>query len=101
MLAGEQWQSLIMCPCSGTVGEGRGEGRIQCTETCIWILFARRCFADQALCPQTMKFPEVSTVTYLTGQGAPTVIFNQTTPDGSLASGVCLCRLCFPARLHS
>ena len=31
---------------------------------------------------QTMKFPEVSTVTYMTGQGAPTVIFNQTTPDG-------------------
>jgi len=31
----------------------------------------------------TMKFPEVSTVTYLTGQGAPTVVFNQTTPDGN------------------
>lgn len=31
----------------------------------------------------TMKFPEVSTVTYLTGLGAPTVIFNQTTPDGN------------------
>jgi hypothetical protein len=31
----------------------------------------------------TMKFPEVSTVTYMKGQGAPTVIFNQTTPDGN------------------
>eukprot|EP00960_Hanusia_phi_P044515 756685-Hanusia_phi.AAC.5 len=31
----------------------------------------------------TMKFPEVSTVTYLRGEGAPTVIFNQTTPDGN------------------
>jgi len=31
----------------------------------------------------TMKFPEVSTVTYMTDKGAPTVIFNQTTPDGN------------------
>ena len=31
----------------------------------------------------TMKFPEVSTVTYMRGQGAPTVVFNQTTPDGN------------------
>lgn len=31
----------------------------------------------------TMKFPEISTVTYLTERGAPTLIFNQTTPDGN------------------
>lgn len=31
----------------------------------------------------TMKFPEVSTVTYLTDTGGPTLIFNQTTPDGN------------------
>jgi len=31
----------------------------------------------------TMKFPEVSTVTYLTDAGAPTIVFNQTTPDGN------------------
>jgi hypothetical protein len=31
----------------------------------------------------TMRFPEVSTVTYLTEVGAPTVVFNQTTPDGN------------------
>ena len=31
----------------------------------------------------TMKFPEVSTVTYMTDNGAPTVVFNQTTPDGN------------------
>jgi len=34
----------------------------------------------------TMKFPEVSTVTYMTDKGAPTVIFNQTTPDGMARS---------------
>ena len=32
----------------------------------------------------TMRFPEVSTVTYLTDIGAPTVLLNQTTPDGNL-----------------
>ena len=32
----------------------------------------------------TMRFPEVSTVTYLGEVGAPTLIFNQTTPDGNL-----------------
>ena len=32
----------------------------------------------------TMRFPEVSTVTYLGAAGAPTLIFNQTTPDGNL-----------------
>lgn len=32
----------------------------------------------------TMRFPEVSTVTYLGNSGAPTLIFNQTTPDGNL-----------------
>ena len=32
----------------------------------------------------TMRFPEVSTVTYLGASGAPTLIFNQTTPDGNL-----------------
>ena len=31
----------------------------------------------------TMRFPEVSTVTYLTDVGAPTLILNQTTPDGN------------------
>lgn len=31
----------------------------------------------------TMRFPEVSTVTYLGDAGAPTLILNQTTPDGS------------------
>ena len=30
----------------------------------------------------TMRFPEVSTVTYLGAVGAPTLILNQTTPDG-------------------
>jgi hypothetical protein len=30
-----------------------------------------------------MKYPEVSTVTYLTRTGAPTLILNQTTPDGN------------------
>ena len=32
----------------------------------------------------TMRFPEVSTVTYLGDVGAPTLVFNQTTPDGNL-----------------
>ena len=32
----------------------------------------------------TMKFPEVSTVTYLRSDGAPTVVLNQTTPDGNM-----------------
>ena len=32
----------------------------------------------------TMKFPEVSTVTYLQADGAPTLVLNQTTPDGNL-----------------
>lgn len=32
----------------------------------------------------TMRFPEVSTVTYLSAVGAPTIIFNQTTPDGNV-----------------
>jgi Tfp pilus assembly protein FimT len=32
----------------------------------------------------TMRFPEVSTVTYLSDSGGPTLIFNQTTPDGNL-----------------
>lgn len=32
----------------------------------------------------TMKFPEVSTVTYLRADGAPTLVLNQTTPDGNL-----------------
>lgn len=32
----------------------------------------------------TMKFPEVSTVTYLQAHGAPTLVLNQTTPDGNL-----------------
>ena len=32
----------------------------------------------------TMRFPEVSTVTYLSAIGAPTIIFNQTTPDGNV-----------------
>jgi hypothetical protein len=32
----------------------------------------------------TMRFPEVSTVTYLTDVGAPTIVLNQTTPDGNL-----------------
>ena len=31
----------------------------------------------------TMRFPEVSTVTYLGDGGAPTLVFNQTTPDGN------------------
>jgi hypothetical protein len=31
----------------------------------------------------TMRYPEVSTVTYLTKTGAPTLILNQTTPDGN------------------
>ena len=31
----------------------------------------------------TMRFPEVSTVTYLGDAGAPTLILNQTTPDGN------------------
>lgn len=31
----------------------------------------------------TMRFPEVSTVTYLSEAGAPTLVFNQTTPDGN------------------
>lgn len=31
----------------------------------------------------TMRFPEVSTVTYLSASGAPTLILNQTTPDGN------------------
>ena len=31
----------------------------------------------------TMRFPEVSTVTYLTDVGAPTLVLNQTTPDGN------------------
>mmetsp|Transcript_9830 Transcript_9830/g.16341 ORF Transcript_9830/g.16341 Transcript_9830/m.16341 type:complete len:465 (-) Transcript_9830:373-1767(-) len=31
----------------------------------------------------TMSFPEVSTITYLTSHGAPTLVLNQTTPDGN------------------
>ena len=31
----------------------------------------------------TMRFPEVSTVTYLTDSGGPTLVLNQTTPDGN------------------
>ncbi|KAL1527468.1 hypothetical protein AB1Y20_016133 [Prymnesium parvum] len=31
----------------------------------------------------TMRFPEVATVTYLSGSGGPTFIVNQTTPDGN------------------
>ena len=31
----------------------------------------------------TMLFPEVSTVTYLQAEGAPTLVLNQTTPDGN------------------
>ena len=57
LLAGQQWQSLIVCPCSGTVREGRGGGRIQCTETCVLILFARQCCADQAPLPTDDEIP--------------------------------------------
>lgn len=40
---------------------------------------------DEALASlkMTMQFPEVSTVTYLTDIGAPTLIFNQTSKDGN------------------
>lgn len=31
----------------------------------------------------TMRFPEVATVTYLSGSGGPTFVLNQTTPDGN------------------
>lgn len=31
-----------------------------------------------------MRYPKFSTITYLTSIGAPTLIFNQTTPDGNV-----------------
>ena len=40
---------------------------------------------DEALASaeMTMRFPEVSTVTYLRERGGPTMVLNQTTPDGN------------------
>ena len=42
---------------------------------------------DEALASaeMTMRFPEVSTVTYLRERGGPTMVLNQTTPDGNRA----------------
>ncbi len=86
---------MYACVCKSEIGREERRGRrirkrgmetekVLCMCVCVCVCYMCMCMVVRAsACIHTYMYGQVSTVTYLNGIGGPTLIFNQTTPDGT------------------